>query len=192
MHMATIPAISPDTSVQQLLSEVMPKFAQEQLTSNPKASELAGSTITMVVEAGDSVYNYTVTDGKDIHMAEGNNDGAMLKLKVSEDDMKKMIQSGNLDMILGIQNDLNKAKLNALSNLRGAFTAEIALDDGEVIKLNAVLNGSEQPHSVFKMNAKDTSALMRKEASPVNLFMSGAMKIDGDMAFAMATQPLFT
>jgi putative sterol carrier protein len=42
------------------------------------------------------------------------------------------------------------------------------------------------------MNSKDTAALMRKEANPVNLFMSGAMKIEGDMSFAMATQPLFT
>jgi len=33
---------------------------------------------------------------------------------------------------------------------------------------------------------------MKKKTNPVNLFMSGAMKIEGDMSFAMATQPLFT
>jgi len=42
------------------------------------------------------------------------------------------------------------------------------------------------------MTAKDTGALMRKETNPVNMFMSGAMKIEGDMAFAMGTQPLFS
>jgi putative sterol carrier protein len=39
---------------------------------------------------------------------------------------------------------------------------------------------------------KELSPGIAKEANPVNLFMSGAMKIEGDMAFAMATQPLFT
>ena len=42
------------------------------------------------------------------------------------------------------------------------------------------------------MTAKDSSALMRRETNPVNLFMSGAMKIEGDMSFAMGTQPLFS
>jgi putative sterol carrier protein len=103
-----------------------------------------------------------------------------------------MIQTKNLDMILGIQNDINKAKYNALSSLKGSFTAEVANDDGTTFVIKAILNGAEQPHSVFRMSATDTQALMRKETNPVNLFMSGAMKIDGDMSFAMATQPLFT
>ena len=42
------------------------------------------------------------------------------------------------------------------------------------------------------MKTTDSIALVRKETNPVNLFMSGQMKIDGDMAFAMSTQPLFS
>jgi putative sterol carrier protein len=103
-----------------------------------------------------------------------------------------MIKTQNLDMILGIMNDLNKAKYNALNSLKGSFVAEISMDDGSAVKLQAILNNATDPASVFKMTAKDTGALMRKETNPVNLFMSGAMKIEGDMAFAMGTQPLFS
>ena len=60
------------------------------------------------------------------------------------------------------------------------------------LKIQTILNGATTPSSVFKMTAKDSSALMRRETNPVNLFMSGAMKIEGDMSFAMGTQPLFS
>ena len=59
--------------------------------------------------------------------------------------MEKMIKTQNLDMILGIQNDLNKAKYNALNSLKGSFVAEITNDDGSVVKLQAILNGATDP-----------------------------------------------
>ena len=190
--MPAIPNVPADTSVKDLLSVTMPKIAGEMLSQNSAAAELAGTTITMVVNVEGVSYNYTVKDGSAIECQEGDMGNPMLRLKVSNSDLEKMIQTGNLDMILGIQNDLNRAKYNALTSLKGSFVAEIAADDGHVFKLEAVLNNAEQPRSLFRMSAADTSALMKRETNPVNLFMSGAMKIEGDMAFAMATQPLFT
>lgn len=190
--MATIPTIPSDTSIDTLLSEVMPKIAKEQLASSNAANELAGTQITMAVDVSGQKYNYTLKDGAQVNSAKGDMTNAMLGLIISKEDMEKMIKSGNLDMILGIQNDLNKAKYNALNSLKGSFVAEITMDDGSVCRLQAILNGAISPSSTFKMSVKDSSALMRKETNPVNLFMSGAMKIEGDMAFAMATQPLFS
>lgn len=190
--MASIDSIPTNVSVQDLLTDVMPKFAKEALVANNAAAELAGTEITMVVEVGSKAYSYKVKDGKELAIIGDPISSPMLKLKISEDHLKKMIETKNLDMILGIQNDINKVKYNALSSLKGSFTAEVANNDGTTFIINAILNGAEQPHSVFKMSAADTQALMRKETNPVNLFMSGAMKIDGDMSFAMATQPLFT
>ncbi len=190
--MASIPEIPTDTSVDKLLSEVMPSVAKEQLASSNAATDLAGTEITMVVDVSGETYSYTLKNGADVEFKKEDISNPKLRLKITREEMEKMIKSGNLDMILGIQNDLNKAKYNALNSLKGSFVAEITNDDGSVVKLQAILNGANEPSSVFKMSAKDTSALMRKETNPVNLFMSGAMKIEGDMAFAMATQPLFT
>ena len=190
--MASIDNIPTDISPDELLSNVMPDFAKEALTSNPQAAELAGTEITMVVDIDGEKYSYVVKDGKEISYNKDDIANAMLRLKISKDHLQKMIETKNLDMILGIQNDLNKAKYNALQSLKGSFTAEVANDDGNTFIIVAELNGAQQPHSIFKMSAADTQALMRKETNPVNLFMSGAMKIDGDMSFAMATQPLFT
>ena len=191
--MSTSQNIPADTGVKELLSDLMPVIAKEQLAQGNAKADLAGTEISMVIEVDGANYGYRVKDGADIEFISDNHiDNPMLRLQVSESDLQKMIQTNNLDIILGMQNDLNRAKYNAISSLKGSFIAEIANDDGSTFKINAILNGAESPSSVFKMTAADTGALMRKETNPVNLFMSGAMKIEGDMAFAMATQPLFT
>ncbi|MBP7738246.1 MAG: SCP2 sterol-binding domain-containing protein [Spirochaetes bacterium] len=190
--MASIPTIPADTSVEKLFAEIMPSVSKDMLASSNAATDLAGTEITMVVDVSGEQYSYTLKNGANVEFKKGDIANPKLRLKVSKDDIEKMIKTQNLDMILGIQNDLNKAKYNALNSLKGSFVAEITNDDGSIVKLQAILNGANDPSSVFKMSAKDTSALMRKETNPVNLFMSGAMKIEGDMAFAMGTQPLFS
>ena len=190
--MASIPSVPADTTVDKLLSEIMPQVSQDMLAGSNAAAELAGTKITMVVDVGGEQYGYALKDGAKIVFSKGDIANAKLRLKVSKKDMEKMIKTQNLDMIMGILNDLNKAKYNALNSLKGSFTAEITMDDGTIVKLQAILNGATDPSSVFKMSVKDTAALMRKETNPVNLFMSGGMKIEGDMAFAMGTQPLFS
>ena len=190
--MSGLPVITPDTSVKQLMTKIMPEFAKQKLDETGAAQQLAGTEISMVVNVGGINYGYVLRDGNSVEFKEGDIDNPMLRLKISEDDMKKMIETGNLDMILGIQNDINRAKYNALKSLKGSFVAEVSDVGGTTVKVEAILNNAAQPQSVFKMNATDTAALMKKETNPVNLFMSGAMKIEGDMAFAMATQPLFT
>ena len=190
--MASIDSINPSTSISDLLGKIMPEFAQEKMAETGAAQQLGGTEISMVVSVGSSMYGYVLKDGATVTCTQGDLPNPMLRLKITEDDMKKMIETGNLDMILGIQNDINKAKYNALKSLKGSFIAEVSDVGGSTVKIEAILNNAQQPQSTFKMNAKDTAALMRKEQNPVNLFMSGAMKIEGDMAFAMATQPLFT
>lgn len=190
--MSNLPEVPKDTSIKTLLAEIMPAMTQDVLKEKNSKAELDGTEISMVVEVGSSIYSYLLLNGEEVKTAESDVDGAMLRMKISEDDLKKMIETGNLDMILGVQQDLTRAKYNAISSLRGSFIAEVTNDDGSVVSIEAILNGALEPKSIFKMSAADTTALMNKETNPVNLFMSGAMKIEGDMGFAMSTQPLFS
>ncbi|MCX7678929.1 MAG: SCP2 sterol-binding domain-containing protein [Spirochaetes bacterium] len=190
--MATIPTVSANTSIEDLFGKIMPDYAKQKLAESNAAQQLAGTEITMVVNVGSKAFSYTLKDGAAVTHQMGDMENPMLRIKISEDDLKKMIETNNLDMILGMMNELNKAKYNALKGLKGSFIAEVSDVGGSTVKVEAILNGAQQPQAIFKMNAKDTAALMRREANPVNLFMSGAMKIEGDMSFAMATQPLFT
>ncbi len=183
--------IAPNTSIDQFLTEIMPKAATEMLQNSNAPKELGGTEITMVVEVNGKSYGFKVKDGKNIETC-GDIAKPMLRLKISEADLKKMIETNNLDMLLGMQKDLTRARYNALSSLKGSFIAKLKNDDGSEFTIEAILNGATSPQSIFRMTTKDSAALMKKETNPVNLFMSGAMKIEGDMSFAMATQPLFT
>jgi len=188
--MAEIPSIPTDINIKELLSEKMPEITKNALVQNNAAAELSGTEISMAVDTGTESVSYILKDGKDIDVSEGITENVMLKLKVDHGDLENMIKSNNLDMILGIQSDINKSKYDALKTLKGSFVAEID-DEGNKIKMEVTLNGVATPQTIFRMSMKDSSALMRKETNPIQLFMSGALKIEGDMAFAMATQPLF-
>ncbi len=183
--------IPADASVKSLLSEIMPQMTREALAGNNASKDLSGTEIRMTIDAGSDVYSYILKDGKQIEVKSGGIEGVMLKLAVSKDDIERMIKTGNLDMLLGMQSDIKKSKYDALKSLKGSFTAQIA-DSDHNYTINVVLNGAESPHSIFKMTMANSAALMRKETNPIQLFMSGALKIEGDMSFAMQTQPLFS
>jgi hypothetical protein len=144
----------------------------------------------MMIDTGSDIFSYILKDGQQVDVKIGAVEEPMLKLVVSHDDVERMIKSGNLDMLLGMQSDINRSKYDALKSLKGSFVAEIT-DTDHTYKIKVILNSAESPLSVFKMSMNNSAALMKKETNPIQLFMSGALKIEGDMAFAMATQPLF-
>lgn len=187
--MKEIPA---NIGIRELLLEVSPAIAKEAIIESGADRELAGTVFSLVVDVSGEKYSYLVKDGKDFDIKEGDIDAPQVRVKISKDNLKKMIETQSLDMLLGIQSDLNRQKYNTLKSLKGSFIAELKNDDGSVTTVETVLNNTESPKAVFKMKLADSIAMVRKQTNPVNLFMSGAMKIEGDMAFAMSTQPLFT
>lgn len=185
--------IPTDISIKDLLTDLSPRLAKEGIEKAGKLPELAGTEFTLVVDVtGEGVYSYIVKDGKDFTIKTEAITDPMVKIALSKDDLEKMIATSNLDMLLGIQQDLSKVKYNALKSLKGSFKAELKNTDGSMYLIQTVCNGSAAPNCTFKMKTEDSAKIAKKQAHPVNLFMSGAMQIEGDMAFAMQTQPLFT
>jgi len=58
--------IAPNTSIEQFLTEIMPKAATEMLQNSNAPKELGGTEITMVVEVNGKMYGFKVKDGKNI------------------------------------------------------------------------------------------------------------------------------
>jgi putative sterol carrier protein len=179
-------------SIKDLLLDFSPKMAKEMIAKSGAAAELAGTEFSMVVDVSGTKYSYVVKNGTEFDVKEGALASPMVVIGIAEEDLKKMIETNSLDMLLGIQSDLNKRKYQALKTLKGKMTAKLANADGSVVTISTVFNGSETPAATFKMKMSDSIALVKKETNPVNMFMSGGMQIEGDMAFAMQTQPLFT
>ncbi|MEW5737266.1 MAG: SCP2 sterol-binding domain-containing protein [Thermodesulfobacteriota bacterium] len=187
--MLNVPA---NITIDDLLLQFSPDMAKGIIALSGKAAELAGTTFSLCIDVSGDLYSYVVKDGAEFDVKKGSIANPMVHIKISKEDLAKMIKTNSLDMLLGIQNDLSRAKYDALNRVKGQMTAVLSNDDGSAFTIVAALNGAENPKATFRMATKDSAALMRKEANPVNLFMSGAMKIEGDMAFAMSTQPLFS
>lgn len=183
--------IQPDTTTNDLLTNIIPAKTKESISSRGVAAELDGTVITMSVSVSGKKYSYKVTNGAEIEIVEGELDNPMVSISLTEEDLAKMIAQNELDIILMVMTELDKNKYNTVSTLSGTFKAELSNDDGSNYNIEVTFNGAAEPTSVFKMKTSDTALMMRKEENPVNLFMSGAMQIEGDMQFAMATQPLF-
>jgi len=181
-----------DVSIDELFTSVLPKITTDSIAASGAASILADTEISMSVDISGKLFSYTIKNGTEVDIKEGALDSSMVKLKVSTEDMEKMIKLNELDIILLVLTDINQTKYETLKLLKGSFIAVLANDDGSAYNVEATFNDADDPKATFKMKTTDTAALVRKEDNPVNLFMSGAMEIEGDMAFAMATQPLFT
>jgi putative sterol carrier protein len=184
--------IPTNISVKDLLLKLSPEIAKEGIISSGADKDLQGTEFSLVVDVSGEIYSYLVKNGTDFNVSQADIDAPLVRVKISKESIEKMIATNSLDMFLGIQSDLSRNKYNVLKSLKGSFTAELTNDDGSILSIETIFNNALEPRAAFKMKTADSVALTRKETNPVNLFMSGAMKIDGDMAFAMSTQPLFT
>lgn len=184
--------ISTETKVTELLTKVMPDLTKEALIKTNAANEFEGTELSLMVEASQNSYGYILKNGKDVDVIEGAIDNPTVVLKVSEDDIQKMITNQELDMLLSLTTDLTKSKYDCVKSLNGGFNAKLANEDGSQYDIVVLFNGAEAPKATIKMKTESSTALMRKETNPMNLFMTGGMQIEGDMAFALAVQPLFS
>jgi putative sterol carrier protein len=186
-----MPSIQPAVSISELLTDVLPKLIKESISARGAVEELKDTVITMTLDVSANFYSYKLTDGSKIEISSDKIDNAMVTIRISEDQLAKMIQHNELDIILMVITELNRSKYETVKTLNGSFKAELSNDDGSQYHIEVIFNGTTEPNALFKMKTSDSALMMRKEENPVNLFMAGGMQIEGDMQFSMATQPLF-
>jgi putative sterol carrier protein len=183
-------------NIKDLVIELAPAIAKKISASMGFDKDLKGTELSLVLEIDDDKYSCVIKDGSDFVIKESDLKSPTVRVRIGSDLIKGMMSTMTLetllDMAVGLQSNLSKDKYNVLKSLKGKFLAELSDDEGNVYKIDTILNNTTEPNAVFKLKAVDIFALFSKETNPVNLFMSGAMKIEGDMAFAMSTQPLFS
>ena len=184
-------SIRPDTSINDLLTVVLPQRTKESISTRGVVQELKDTAITMTLDVSGKYYSYKITNGSEIEISCDKIDNAMVTIRVSEEELGKMVQNNELDIILMVITELNKTKYETVKNLIGSFNAELSNDDGSKYHIEVIFNGATEPNALFRMKTSDSALMMRKEENPVNLFMAGSMQIEGDMQFSIATQPLF-
>ncbi|HOT47196.1 MAG TPA: sterol-binding protein [Spirochaetota bacterium] len=151
-----------DIGIKELLKELSPSIAREAIKSSGAEKGLEGTTFSLVVEVSGEKYSYLVRDGKEFEITQGDLESPLVRVKIERKNLEKMIATKSLDMLLGIQSDLNKQKYNALKGMRGSFTAELTNDDGSVTTIEMILNNAMEPKTTFKMKTSDSISLVKR------------------------------
>ncbi len=173
-----------------LFGRIMPGLILDIISLTGRDAELAGTEFTLVMEISDSRYSFRVKDGKELTAGNDDIPDPMMRVILDRGELERMISIDNTDLLFAARGFLSRRKYDALRALRGTVVTKLRADDGEV-KITLVLNGGTEPLVRFYFSPENFRSVMAGEKDPVSMFMTGAMKIKGDMGFAMSVRPLF-
>lgn len=179
-------------NVKELLTEFIPKLAKEYVQMRGAQEELRGTELKLTLDISGGIYSYIIKDGVDFDVKEGDMDNPQVRISFPLESMSKMADMKNIDMLIGMQKQLTRKKFDLLSELKGTSVFQIKNPDDTISEITATFNIAEKPKAILRLSMQDANLISSGKESPINLFMSGKMKIEGDMAFAMKLQPLFT
>ena len=180
-----------NVGVKEYFEEVVPKMVEEQL-SGTAITGMEGTAFTVEFDIkGDQeyVYGITVKDAKDLQVSEGALDSPMIKVVITEDVWRKAVtgkMEGAMDMFTDMSQTANRKRYDTLASTRGTMNIELAVADGTQADLKVVFNNAASPEVTFKVGLEDWALMQKGELAGPTAFMTGKMKIEGDMPFAMA------
>jgi putative sterol carrier protein len=178
-------------NVKELLTEFIPRLAKEYVQMRGTQEELKGTELRLTIDISGGVYSYIIKDGVDFEVKEGDLDNPQVRISLPLESMSKMADMKNIDMLIGMQKQLTRKKFELLSELKGTSVFQIKNSDDTISEIAVTFNNAQPPKALLRLSMQDANLISNGKESPVNLFMSGKMKIEGDMAFAMKLQPLF-
>jgi hypothetical protein len=179
-------------NVKELLTEVVPKLAGEYIKMRGAQEELKGTELTLTLDISGSLYSYIIKDGVNFEVKEGSIDNPKVRISFSLESISKMLDMKNIDMLIGMQRQLTRQKYDVLSGLKGTSVFQITNSDGTISEITATFNDTQNPKALLRLSLENANLINSGKESPINLYMAGKMKIEGDIAFAMKLQPLFT
>ncbi len=181
--------------------DLIPEIASEILKNSSIATEIAeiykGTEFSFVFEFDDEKYSLVIKDGADFKTGHGDLENPMFRISIPMDDLQQLIVVKNAYMFLGRQGGFSQSdrdrmsSLHAkLSSIQGTVVINLTNDDDSTSTICTVFNNTADPKVAITLAMEDVKGLLTNESNPVNLFMSGRLKLEGDMGLAMSFQTL--
>jgi putative sterol carrier protein len=183
--------VSEDMGVREYFEEFVPKMFAEQIAKAP-VSGMEGTVFTIEFDINDGsnqIYGITVKDAKEIQIAEGAPENPMVKIELSEDVWRKAVtgkMAGAVDMFTDMGQMADRRRYDTLASTRGTMKLQLSMPDGSVASIKVVMNGADSPAITFSASVEDWAEIATGKVTGPAAFMSGKLKMEGDLAFAMA------
>ena len=186
-----------DMGVKEYFEEFVPKMFEEQL-SKGTAVGMEGTVFTVEFDISDgtnAIYGITVKDAKDLEVSEGPLENPIVKIELSEEVWRKAVtgkMGGAMDMFTDAGQMANRRRYDALASTKGTMNLQLSLPDGSMAPIKVIMNDAQSPAVTFSASADDWAEIASGKTTGPAAFMSGKLKMEGDMAFAMSLGNLLT
>jgi putative sterol carrier protein len=183
-----MPEVSDNVTVKEYFEEFVPQIFNEEM-AKATVSGMEGTVFTVEFDVDGNSYGLTFNDANALKVSEGSLDNPMIKVELAEDIWRKAVTGkmpGTLDMFTDMGQMADRKRYDQISATKGTMNIELGMPDGSTAQIKIVFNTSDKPSVTFKAALDDWAAVASGELAGPTAFMSGKMKIDGDLPFAMA------
>ncbi|MCL4468605.1 MAG: SCP2 sterol-binding domain-containing protein [Deltaproteobacteria bacterium] len=183
-----------DISVNKFFEDVVPQIFSDELKNHP-VQDMEGLDFKLqfkITGENTVTYGIVVKNGTDLKVIPNGIPDPQINIELNEKDWRDSItgkEGGNAVMGMFFNPAmLNKGKYNSLLGVKGVLNLALARESGELFNAKLQFNNANLPASTIKMKASEYSAMLDGKINPVMAFMSGKMKISGDMGLALKLQ----
>jgi putative sterol carrier protein len=149
---------------------------------------MQGTVFTLQINLsgeGGAQYGITIKDAREMTVTPGGLDEAMLTVELPASIFINMVK--NL-----VASPMQEA-YHAAKETKGTVIFEPLAKGGKAsYEIKLIMNKAEQPSIKLSAEANTFLGMMNGEESPINAFMQGRLKIDGDLPFGMELMNKFS
>ena len=183
--MADEPAVSEDVTPAQFFEQLLPMGFEAQRQAGAAVPQ--DFTMQYVLTGpGGGEWTVTIKDGV-MSTTKGRQD-AVITFTLSIDDWRDAVlaRNGATLALLLPQNRPGRPDNSArVKQMKGTVAQELSRDGMDPFKLEMTFGGAATPRTVLKMKLADFVAMQEGRLNGQEAFMTGRLRIEGDMAFMM-------
>jgi hypothetical protein len=184
--MAEQPPPSADVTPAQFFEQLLPTGFAAQVASGATVPRGEFTMQYRLTGEGGGEWHVTIADGR-MTARRGTGD-ANLGFTVSVDEWRDAVLGRNgasLALLLPQSRPGRPDNSARAKQLRGTMALELAREAGEPYRVTMTFNGAETPRTVMKMKLADYVAMQEGRLNGQEAFMTGKMRVEGDVGFLM-------
>ena len=188
--MAEQPPVTEEVTPEQFFEQLLPAGFQAQREAGGNVPQ--DFTMQYVLQGdGGGEWAVTIEDGQ-MSTKKGRHD-AVITTTLSIDDFRDAVLGRNgatLALLLPQNRPGRPDNSGRVKQMKGTVAQELSRESGDPFKIELSFNGAATPRTVLKMKLADFVAMQEGKLNGQEAFMTGRLRIEGDMAFMMQVAAL--
>ena len=188
--MAEQSAVSDDVTPQQFFEQLLPTgFDAQREAGAPVPQDF---TMQYVLSGeGGGEWAVTIADGR-MSSRQGRHDAA-ITITIAADDWRDAVLGRNgaaLSILLPQSRPGRPDNSSRVKQMKGTVAQELSREGMDPFRIEMTFGGAATPRTVLKMKLVDAVAMGEGRLNGQEAFMTGRLRIEGDMAFMMQVAAL--